>query len=163
LTGSFLPDGGQQPLFTYDDLVFPLLTGTVGVGVATEGGSWQVRFDEALVASIDSAWTAAPEEGEIAAPLAPASPRLRVYPVPFRPTLTIEFELPRPQATTVAIYAVDGRRIATLLEERRPAARQRIFWNGRDQRGRPVPSGVYFCRLEAGGRAETRKVVRLQD
>jgi len=56
---------------------------------------------------------------------------------------------------------VSGRRVRTLTDERRPAGRQRVVWDGRDDWGHEAPAGVYLLRLTGSGVA-TRKVVLLR-
>ncbi len=81
------------------------------------------------------------------------------YPNPFSSSTWIRFSLPRASAVTVMIYDVLGRRVATLSRPGLGPGEQRILWDGRDERGRRVSSGVYFYRVEAGGVSETRKAV----
>jgi hypothetical protein len=56
---------------------------------------------------------------------------------------------------------VGGRLVRALVREELPPGRFQVAWDGRDGSGRPVPSGVYLLRLEAGDFAAMRKVVRL--
>ena len=83
-------------------------------------------------------------------------------PNPFQPETTIRFHVGRRAHVRVTIYDVRGRRIRTLLDEILPAGEGRVSWDGRDRAGGDVPSGVYFCRLEADGFQATRKIVRLE-
>jgi flagellar hook assembly protein FlgD len=57
-----------------------------------------------------------------------------------------------------SVFDVAGRRLATVSDDVLPAGRHRIEWDARDARGTPVPSGVYFLRVEAGDRTFARKV-----
>ena len=83
----------------------------------------------------------------------------RSYPNPFNPMATIGFDLPRSQHVRLTVYTVDGRRVTLLVDERRTAGRHEVVWNGCDDHGRQVPSGVYFYRLEAGKFSDTDKMV----
>ena len=69
------------------------------------------------------------------------------YPNPFNPQTSIRYELGRAGPVKVAVYALDGRRVATLVDERQSAGAHEIAWSGRDDAGRSVASGVYMCRL----------------
>jgi hypothetical protein len=80
-------------------------------------------------------------------------------PNPFNPRTTIAFDLPEAQRVRLTVYAVDGRRVATLLDERRGPGRHEVVWSGRDAHGRAVASGTYFCRLEAGPYGKTCKML----
>ncbi len=68
-------------------------------------------------------------------------------PNPFNPSTTLAFDLARSGGVEVAVFALDGRRVATLLREDRPAGRHSVVWQGRDDNGRGVASGTYLCRL----------------
>ncbi len=80
-------------------------------------------------------------------------------PNPFNPSTTIRFELPQEGPASLAIYSVEGRRIRLYSLGTMPAGTNRFVWDGRDDRGTPVPSGVYFYRLRAGAYDETKRMV----
>jgi flagellar hook assembly protein FlgD len=80
------------------------------------------------------------------------------YPNPFHTTTTISFTLPRDETVTVKVYDVVGRRIATLLDERAPRGSHSITWNGTNDAGLPVTSGVYLYTVEAGPHSFTGKM-----
>jgi hypothetical protein len=61
-----------------------------------------------------------------------------------------------------AVYDVTGRHVALVGAGRQDAGRHTLQWDGRDDRGVEVPTGVYFLRFEAGDRMESRKLVRLR-
>lgn len=74
----------------------------------------------------------------------------------------VEFSLPRTTAVDLGLYNVSGQRIRTLVSGERPAGRYLAHWDGKDETCKPVVSGVYLCRLQAGGFAQTRNVVVLR-
>jgi predicted outer membrane repeat protein len=80
-------------------------------------------------------------------------------PNPFNPMTTISFAVPRNEDVEVAIYGVDGRRVAVLLREMLAAGQHEVVWSGRDQGGRPAASGVYFVRIKAGPEVRTGKIM----
>lgn len=73
---------------------------------------------------------------------------LAPQPNPFNPRTTLAFDLAQAGLVEVAIFALDGRRVATLVREERPAGRHSAVWQGRDDGGRAVASGTYLCRLQ---------------
>jgi len=81
------------------------------------------------------------------------------YPNPFNPRTTIAFDLPHSCGVRLAVFTPEGKRVATLVNRSLPAGRHRVFWNGSDDSGRAVASGVYFYRLEADGRTLSGKMV----
>lgn len=98
----------------------------------------------------------APAAGTLA--LAPPAP------CPARPgeRVTLAFVLPAAGRAALAIHDVAGRRVRMLLAGELPAGPGRIAWDRCDEGGRPVPAGVYFARLEHGGRAIARRLVALE-
>ena len=96
-----------------------------------------------------------------AAPVTGASPLtrlLRNYPNPFNPRTTIDFSLDRDAQTNIRVYDVQGRLVRQLVDSYLAAGRRSVTWDGKDDAGAPVASGVYFLRLEAGGQFSSRSV-----
>jgi flagellar hook assembly protein FlgD len=81
------------------------------------------------------------------------------YPNPFRLSTTVGFRLPAPARVKLTVHDVAGRRVAVLLDETRGAGLHQVEWNGRNDAGEKVHSGIYFYRLDAGKRIQVRKVV----
>ncbi len=81
------------------------------------------------------------------------------YPNPFNPRTTLAFELPQERQVHLAIYAVDGTRVRTLVDGMREAGRHEVSWDGRDDTGRSVAAGTYFGRVIAGDLNQIRKMV----
>ncbi|UCH82649.1 MAG: T9SS type A sorting domain-containing protein, partial [Candidatus Latescibacterota bacterium] len=84
------------------------------------------------------------------------------YPNPFNPTTTIAFVLPEKTSATLAVYDVSGRLVKTLITGVFDGGYKEHEWNGTDAAGHQVGSGVYFCRLTAGNRTLTKKMVFLK-
>jgi hypothetical protein len=84
------------------------------------------------------------------------------HPNPFNPQTAISFSLAQRGAMTLAVYDVAGRRVRTLLDEIRAAGAHTVTWDGRNDAGQRVASGVYFCKLVTGDFAQTRKMVLLK-
>jgi len=83
-------------------------------------------------------------------------------PNPFNPTTTIRFVLPVREHVTLAIYDAGGRLIRTLVNEVRAYGEHDVIWDGRDDGGAAMASGVYFYQLRAGKRTESKKMVLLK-
>lgn len=93
----------------------------------------------------------------------PLTLRLRQnVPNPFNPRTTIAFDLPDRSAVTLRVYGVDGREVATLVDEPRDAGTHVVPWDGTDQRGGDAASGVYFYVLDAEGLRLTQKMVLMR-
>jgi len=84
------------------------------------------------------------------------------HPNPFNPTTTIRYTIPQNVPVRLQIFDVKGRLVRTLVDENQQAAFYKMEWNGRNNRGQQVSSGVYFYRLRAGSFTETRKMMLLK-
>ena len=76
------------------------------------------------------------------------------YPNPFNPSTMISYHLPVNSNVSVRIFDMLGREIAILVNEEQSAGRKEVQWNASG-----VPSGIYFCRLQAGTYSETKKLI----
>lgn len=85
----------------------------------------------------------------------------RPSPNPALGATTLRFALPRESRVTLAIYDATGRRVRDLVSGLIPAGDHTTTWDGRDGAGRLVPSGLYFCRLEAEGRTLNRRLATI--
>ncbi|MBN1824966.1 MAG: carboxypeptidase regulatory-like domain-containing protein [Candidatus Eisenbacteria bacterium] len=83
-------------------------------------------------------------------------------PNPFNPTTTIGYSLAAPGSVKITIHDVSGRLVRTLVNGPETAGTHHAVWNGRNDEGMGVASGVYFSRLVAGGDRETRKMVLIR-
>jgi hypothetical protein len=82
-----------------------------------------------------------------------------VRPNPFNPSTSISFSLPAAQRVRVTVHDLEGKLVATLLDERRAAGPNTVIWDGRDGEGRTSASGTYVFRIEAGDETVTRRAV----
>jgi subtilisin family serine protease len=83
-------------------------------------------------------------------------------PNPFNPATTITFSLPRDAEVDLAVFGVDGRRVATLAGDLMSAGEHTVTWRGRDESGRRVASGAYFYRLIADGQLQVKRMVMVK-
>lgn len=83
-------------------------------------------------------------------------------PNPFTGNARIDYEISSRVLTTVRVYDVAGRIVATLVEEVKDPGRYTTIWDGTSSEGSGVSSGVYFYRMEAGSFTSTRKVAYLK-
>ena len=86
----------------------------------------------------------------------------RNYPNPFNPVTTISFSLREKGHVALRIYDVAGRLVRTLVDEARTAGRYDERWDGTNNRGSRVASGVYFYRFATADFEQTRKMVLLR-
>lgn len=81
------------------------------------------------------------------------------YPNPFNPRTSICYALPRDVHVRLSVYNVLGRKVAQLVDEPQMSGYKTVWWDGTDQHGDQVASGVYFYRLEAEEFSEVRKMM----
>lgn len=84
------------------------------------------------------------------------------YPNPFNPSTTLKFDLPEEGAVHLVIYNILGQRVRTLVNQVLPAGRHGIVWDGRNQAGNIVSSGVYFCSLRTDNFFTSRKMILMK-
>lgn len=84
------------------------------------------------------------------------------YPNPFNPATTITYSLGKRGLAELTIYNMLGQRITTLVHEVKSAGRHVVVWDGRNNNGQPVASGLYFYSLKAGDFIKTNKMVLLR-
>jgi hypothetical protein len=83
-------------------------------------------------------------------------------PNPFNPATKITFELPLPGHATLRVFDTSGRLVRTLLDREMPAGTFARSWDGKDERGRAVRSGVFFYELSSGALRETRRMTLIR-
>jgi len=84
------------------------------------------------------------------------------YPNPFNPSTTISYTLPGQSDVKLIVYDIQGREVTTIQEAEQSPGTYEVKWNGIDQSGNPVSTGVYFCRLQAGAYSKTIKMLYLK-
>jgi hypothetical protein len=84
------------------------------------------------------------------------------HPNPFNPLARITFSVAVPGEVALRVYDISGRPVRTLVDGWREARRYGIAWDGRDDQGNAVASGVYFYKLDAPGYTESKKMVLLR-
>ena len=84
------------------------------------------------------------------------------YPNPFNPETAINFSLKESGKVRINIYNLKGQLVRQLLDTELPAGRHQIVWNGKDNQGRSVSSGIYLYRMEAKGYTNTKKMMLMK-
>ena len=81
------------------------------------------------------------------------------YPNPFNSGTAIAFDLPYQETVDLAVYTASGQKVATLVQGTRAAGYHQVLWDGRDETGAALASGLYLYRLQVGDQLETRKML----
>ncbi|MBN1997841.1 DUF3160 domain-containing protein [candidate division KSB1 bacterium] len=84
------------------------------------------------------------------------------YPNPFNPQTTIEYHLPQPGSVEINIIDILGRKVRTLVEEVKTAGKHQVIWDGYDDNGGAVASGVYFYSIQTEKYSGRRKLLLLR-
>jgi hypothetical protein len=84
------------------------------------------------------------------------------YPNPFNAETVIEYSLPREGQVKITIYNLLGQKVKDLVDQKLSAGHQKISWDGKNDRGEVISSGIYFYRMEANEFTQVRKMVFLK-
>jgi hypothetical protein len=84
------------------------------------------------------------------------------YPNPFNPETEISYALPNACPVKLFVYNLLGQRVRTLVDEYQAAGHKSVLWDGTDEDGKQVASGVYFYRIEAGEFTDARKMILMK-
>ena len=84
------------------------------------------------------------------------------YPNPFNPSTSIAYDLPEDARVSIVVYNILGAKVSELVDKAQPAGSYVVQWNGKNDRGVSVASGIYFYRIKAGGFIKTRKMLLLK-
>ncbi len=125
----------------------PIGIGT-GTGTALYGGFWK------------SGWLAIITDSDL--PDAARNELFQNYPNPFNPTTKIKYSIAQAASVQLVVYNVAGQRIRSLVNETKPAGTYTEIWDGKNDGGRSVATGIYFYRFMAGGYSEVKKMILLR-
>ncbi len=135
------------------------------ISIDTTTGAGTVIGSVGVVGVAGLAIKTAPVVG-INDPVAEVVPRttelLQNYPNPFNPLTIVNYQLSIDNWVTLKVYDLLGRKVKTLVNERKAAGSYTVKWDGRDDAGRPLASGVYVYRLKAGSFVAVRKMMLLK-
>ena len=84
------------------------------------------------------------------------------YPNPFNPETKITFQFPQASQVTLRIFNILGKEIKTLVNEQYQAGKHTVNWDGKDNLGNVVSSGIYFYQLRAGNFTQAKKMILLR-
>lgn len=84
------------------------------------------------------------------------------FPNPFNPQTVIKYDLPEPAQVSIIIYNILGQKVRTLVDENQQAGYKSVSWDGKDDQGKDIASGIYFYKIEAGDFSTVKKMVLLK-
>ncbi len=154
--------GSDSPL---GQLVFDV-TGTAPFEIAED--DFVLSYGEVLLELGGGTPVAAQMEGVLVRVLDPSFERVyhtrleHNFPNPFNPTTTLAFSIKDAGNVSLTIYDVAGRRVRELVNERRERGAYKVVWDGLNDAGQTVASGVYFYKMVAGSFTDTKKMIMLK-
>ena len=140
-----------------DDAGNVFIAGSAHDGIDFDGMIFPANFINSFIASL-------PAEDLTAAPDTPSGARVSLsnHPNPFNPSTRLSFQLEQAGPVRLTLHDARGARLTTMAEGRRTEGEHVFEWNGRDDAGRALPSGVYLARLETARGIATRRLVMLR-
>jgi hypothetical protein len=90
------------------------------------------------------------------------STSLSNYPNPFNPQTTINYSIRKAGKVSLDVYNLAGQKVKTLVNDRKTAGSHNVVWNGKDDAGNNVSSGVYFYRITNGKESKTNKMILMK-
>ncbi len=88
--------------------------------------------------------------------------KLSNYPNPFNPETTISYQLSENSEVELKIYNIKGKKVKQIVSDQLLAGQHSVVWNGRDDNGESVSSGIYFYKLKTDNYEETKRMILLK-
>jgi hypothetical protein len=177
--GSIIPQDWQETIYTFHS-AYPGTSSLEGMPVATRhlGADHQVIFfcfplyfiqeDQATqllhqaLADFGFSPTDVSDQEEGQENIPTSFSLKQNYPNPFNPQTIIEYVLPKDCELEIAIYNILGRKTRTLVKEFQKSGQHRVEWDGKDEEGKEVSSGIYFYRIKTPEFSQAKKMVLLR-
>lgn len=125
---------------------YQLVTASRPVSVYYPGGGCEPNCAKANLVNVDE--SKLPDNFELS----------QNYPNPFNPSTTIRFGLPSPSNVSLRIYNIQGEEVRTLVCDYLSGGFYEVEWDGRDEAGSQVASGIYIYRIQAGNFVQSKKM-----
>ncbi len=143
---------GSEPI-TEDVLLIQFLTRLTGDAAPEPIEVIEFYLNESRITAIEGAQSAVPKTYALE----------QNYPNPFNPVTRIRYQLPSDSRISLIIYNILGQEVRRLIDNSmQPAGFYSLQWDGKDEFGNSVASGVYFYRIRAGGFSKTMKMLFLK-
>jgi hypothetical protein len=84
------------------------------------------------------------------------------YPNPFNPTTTVKYQVAEASDVTITVYDILGNKVCTLFNGKQQPGQHETVWNGTNEMGKPVTSGIYFCTYKAKNFSKTQKMMLIK-
>ncbi|KAB2907490.1 MAG: T9SS type A sorting domain-containing protein [Ignavibacteriales bacterium] len=142
-------NGLDRPAFGYN-------TNNNGRAWDFDGTNWTMKDETYFIRALVKTTTAMVEFDNTT----PAEFKLlQNYPNPFNPSTVIRFSLPEATDMSLTIYDISGKKVVELVNSMHQPGNYSYTWNGKNEYGRTVASGVYLCTIKAGNNVQTVKMI----
>ncbi|MBN1893440.1 T9SS type A sorting domain-containing protein, partial [bacterium] len=84
------------------------------------------------------------------------------YPNPFNPETMIHYAIPEQGSVKISVFNLTGQSVRTLVDERKAPGKYAVRWDGRNDHGQPMPSGIYIYRIRSENRVKSRRMVLMK-
>jgi hypothetical protein len=152
-------EGGDQVagdgIYSSEEFQVSASEGIYSLPLTAVGQDGVALFDEIEVEVTANGGTPEKRLGAVGS----SEPDVNAFPNPSNPTTEISFLLKEAARVKLTIFNLQGKEVRLLLAEPLPAGPHAVLWKGTDNLGRPVPSGAYFYRLEAGRFSKTKRLL----
>ena len=88
--------------------------------------------------------------------------RISIYPNPFNPSTTIAFSTITTREVELSLYNLKGQKVRNLFQGKLNSGEHKLIWDGKDNNGRTVSSGIYFAKIQAGSSTQIRKMLLMK-
>ena len=146
----------RTTFYDVDYIGQPIPTGNFNIWVLVN----QYNQTPQVTARMLSDWSDVPVDDAIETPI--VAKLIGIYPNPFNPSTTISFYTTKTESAQITIFNQKGQVVRTWDIDSREDGIKHILWNGMDQNGKPVSSGVYYCQMISGKYSSSRKMVLMK-
>ncbi|MBP9038457.1 MAG: chitobiase/beta-hexosaminidase C-terminal domain-containing protein [Candidatus Syntrophosphaera sp.] len=146
----------RTTFYDVDYIGQPIPTGNFNIWVLVN----QYNQTPQVTARMLSDWSDVPVDDAIETPI--VAKLIGIYPNPFNPSTTISFYATKTESAQITIFNQKGQVVRTWDIDSREDGIKHILWNGMDQNGKPVSSGVYYCQMISGKYSSSRKMVLMK-
>ena len=146
----------RTTFYDVDYIGQPIPTGNFNIWVLVN----QYNQTPQVTARMLSDWSDVPINDDIETPI--VAQLTGIYPNPFNPSTTISFYATKTESAQITIFNQKGQVVRTWDIDSREDGIKHILWNGMDQNGKPVSSGVYYCQMISGKYSSSRKMVLMK-
>ncbi len=146
----------RTTFYDVDYIGQPIPTGNFNIWVLVN----QYNQTPQVTARMLSDWSDVPVDDDIETPI--VAKLIGIYPNPFNPSTTISFYATKTESAQITIFNQKGQVVRTWHIDSREDGIKHILWDGMDQNGKPVSSGVYYCQMISGKYSSSRKMVLMK-